>query len=414
MPDWLDQDTWTALRDAFERRQLVIFAGAGVSVAGGLPLWPALTAQIVERLRAAGKGDAADEAQHSLERGRLVEALSAAQHALGPVPFGDALARSLDDRGKPVPELARAIAALRDKLHGVVTTNLDRFLERAGEGEWLETVKPVGDLGQQSGFLWKAHGTLQDRSTWVFARAAYDRVMFGDPQYRATFAALYRTRTFLFVGCSLTDDDLDFTLGEARALSAEQPPTHFALLEGPIATYRRRTLEQAGIRIIAYPKGQHDEVTRLLRALGAGGWPGSTGVSVATGGVPPNSAVGSPATPPGATGTLGGVAPFPAPVAPPRLLSETLLREIHGAVLSAGLSRSALLASLDRRLASGLRTAPSASEQIWEDLTALNAIDALPDGSVPLRTWLETAAHLAYPRREAATFQKAIQALKAP
>lgn len=388
----------------------MIFAGAGVSAAGGLPLWPALAADLVERVRRSGKVDAADEAEQSLKRGRLVEALSAAQHALGAVTFGDAVAKSVDDRGKTVPEVARAIAGLRDKLQGVVTTNLDRFLERAGEGEWLETIRPVGDLAQQRGFLWKAHGTVQDRATWVFARAAYDRVMFGDPQYKATFGALYKARTFLFVGCGLSDDDLDLHLGEARALSGEQPPMHFALLEGPILSYRRKTLEDAGIRILAYPRGQHDQVTSVLRMLG--GAPVTAQASSVTQGPSPAQAPSahSPSTVQGPTGV-----PSPTPMAASAgpLLEDEVLREVHGAILSAGLSRTALLATVDRGLVAGLHNASSVAAQIWGDLAALNALGALLDGSIPLRTVLDTAVHLASPRREAATFEKAIRSLAA-
>ena len=422
MPDWLDQDIWTDLRGAFERGQLVIFAGAGVSAAGGLPLWPALAADLVERVRRSGKVDAAEEAEQSLKRGRLVEALSAAQHALGAVTFGDAVAKSVDDRGKTVPEVARAIAGLRDKLQGVVTTNLDRFLERAGEGEWLETIRPVGDLAQQRGFLWKAHGTVQDRATWVFARAAYDRVMFGDPQYKATFGALYKARTFLFVGCGLSDDDLDLHLGEARALSGEQPPMHFALLEGPILSYRRKTLEDAGIRILAYPRGQHDQVTSVLRMLG--GAPVTAQASSVTQGPSPAQArttaqAPSPAQAPSAHSPSTVQGPTGVPSPPPMaanagpLLEDEVLREVHGAILSAGLSRTALLATVDRGLVAGLHNASSVAAQIWGDLAALNALGALLDGSIPLRTVLVTAAHLASPRRETATFEKAIRSLAA-
>lgn len=269
MPDWVDAGDWEALQATFSAGRLVLFVGSGVSAAAGLPLWPQLTEMLLERMRRqTGLSSAAAEASESLRRGRLVDAISVAQHALGPTVFGDVVAKALDDRGKDVPAVARAIAALRGKLHGAITTNLDRFLERASEGQWLESVRPVGDLTQEPGFLWKAHGTIQDRATWVFARDAYDRVMFGDPQYRATFDAVYRARTLLFVGCSLSDDDLDVTLAEVRALAGAHPPRHFALLEGPIGDYRRRTLEQAGIRILEYTKGRHELVVELLQELG--------------------------------------------------------------------------------------------------------------------------------------------------
>lgn len=93
------------------------------------------------------------------------------------------------------------------------------------------------------------------------------------------------------------------------------------------------------------------------------------------------------------------------------LLPDTLLRELYDAAISAGLDREALVAPLDRRLVARFRKAPSPGAQVWADLSALNDIPELADGSVPLRTWLETARHRAEPRRESAVFQRALDML---
>ena len=95
------------------------------------------------------------------------------------------------------------------------------------------------------------------------------------------------------------------------------------------------------------------------------------------------------------------------------MLPDALLRELHVAAISAGLDRETVVARLDRRLVASFRKASAPSAQIWEDLAALNDIGALADGSVPLRTWLETARHLAAPRRESAVFERALDALDA-
>jgi nucleoside phosphorylase len=93
------------------------------------------------------------------------------------------------------------------------------------------------------------------------------------------------------------------------------------------------------------------------------------------------------------------------------LLAHDQLREIHDAVLSAGIDREALLTLIDRRLTAGFHKASSPGGQVWEDLVALNGIRALKDGSAPLVAWLETARHLAEPRAEAGIFQKALDLL---
>lgn len=95
------------------------------------------------------------------------------------------------------------------------------------------------------------------------------------------------------------------------------------------------------------------------------------------------------------------------------LLPDDLLRELHDAVIAIGLQRDDLVGHLDRRLVAGFRKASSPGGQVWSDLGSLNEIRELTDGSVPLRTWLETASHLAEPRSEAAVFRKALTALDA-
>jgi len=125
-----------ALRQRYLAGRLVVFAGAGVAQAGGLPSWPALIRHVLDYARAdrpaLETARILARAADWLVRGDLILALSEAQRAMTSAAYGQAVSRALDDgRVAEVPPLARAIAALAPRLHGVVTTNLDRFLERA-------------------------------------------------------------------------------------------------------------------------------------------------------------------------------------------------------------------------------------------------------------------------------------------
>lgn len=256
------------LRKAYEGGNLVVLAGAGVSAGAGLPGWGKLAERVLEKAKARGLDPAAlAEAEDDMKAGRLIESLSALKMALGPQEFCREIERQVDDAELPVPALAEAIAALKPKLRAVVTTNLDGFLERAFQGAWPVLTKPPGDLGQRRKYILKAHGTLLDRSTWVFTRDQYDRAMFATPELQQTLGALYRACTLMFVGSGLADDNLDLTLGAIRAIAGEQPPEHYAILPEPIGPNRRRTLEAAGLRLITYPAGQHGEAVKIVRSL---------------------------------------------------------------------------------------------------------------------------------------------------
>jgi SIR2-like domain/TIR domain len=269
LPPGVDAVAFDDLKKEYAAGKVVVFAGAGVSAGAGLPSWKGLAEALVERMRQTGKAqDAIDEAADFLKQGNLIHALSAAESSLR-IEFSREVKRRLDDAGRNVPAVAQAIAGLEPKLAGVVTTNLDRFLERAFGGSWPPILQPVADLLQRTRYIFKPHGTIDDASGWVFTRSEYDQVMFGSPALQDLFSALYRGRTLLFVGASLTDDDFGLTLGRIRALAKHNPPTHYAILSGPIGPTRRRHLEDAGIRLLVYENksGAHHEVVDILHEL---------------------------------------------------------------------------------------------------------------------------------------------------
>jgi WD40 repeat protein len=259
------------LHDAYQAGNLVIYAGAGISAAAGLPTWSRLAADFLTRLRTENASpDALAEVDDLLKRGQLVDALSAVKHALGDHEFNLAVEKACNDKGRDVPEVALAVAALAPKLRAVLTTNLDRFLERAFAGAWEALTRASGDLAARRGYILKFHGTLIDRASWVFSRDQYDRAIFASPATRGTLEALFRVCPILFVGCGLADDDLDQTFGAIRALSGEQPPVHFALVAaGSVPPFRRKKLEAAGLRLIEYDNadGRHAELARILRTI---------------------------------------------------------------------------------------------------------------------------------------------------
>ncbi len=383
------------LRAAYESGNLIVFAGAGVSAAAGLPTWKGLAQMLLERLRSNhAPAITLGEVEEALRRDQYVDALSAVKLALGPQEFGRVVEQAADDRGHGVPEIAQAIAALKPKLRAILTTNLDRFLERALSGDWESLTAPPGDLAQRRHYILKLHGTLLDRSSWVFSRDQYDHAMFASPQLQTAFGALYRSFPMLFVGSGLADDNPELTFAQVRALSGEQPPTHYALLAEPVPPFRRSKLEAAGLRLVTYPNadGMHDEAIAILRAI-AGANPSS---SLAVRPAPPAS-----------------VPVQPASHERRELLPHTSIAELHVAAIHAGLvnSRGALLAGIHPSLIAGFPTAPAPSSQLLEDLTVLNQIERLSDGTVPLSIWLKNALLLAGPRVEAEVFKRALAAL---
>src|SRR5262249_25599267 len=125
------------LRSAYDGGNLALFAGAGLSAAAGLPSGPrppelALGPRRPRGVRPGERG----ETQELIGRRRFVDALTAAREALGGPEFVVLVKRAFDDDKVKVPEVAEAIAALAPGLRAVLTTNIDRLLERAFKGQW--------------------------------------------------------------------------------------------------------------------------------------------------------------------------------------------------------------------------------------------------------------------------------------
>ena len=128
-PSAVADPAFTELAEAYAKRELVLFVGAGVSAAAGLPSWGRLVDLLAERATQRGAAPAVlDEIAQLAARGQLIDALSALRAALGPQEFCVAIERLLDDRNHAVPDAGHAIADLAPGLRALLTTNIDRLL----------------------------------------------------------------------------------------------------------------------------------------------------------------------------------------------------------------------------------------------------------------------------------------------
>lgn len=256
------------LREAYLEEDLILFAGAGLSAAAGLPSWRRLVELLADRAKARGvAAPVLHEIADLLAREQLIDALSAVKAALGLNDFGAAVEKVLDDKGLDAPAVAASIASLAPRLRGVLTTNLDHLLEKAFKGAWPALARVTGDVVRRRHYILKLHGTLLDRESWVFTRDEYDRAMYADPELQTAFYALFHACPVLFVGYGLEGDDFDQVLSRVRVLAGSQPPRHFALIaEETMTPHRKTRLEASGVQIIPYanPDGKHGEVVRIL------------------------------------------------------------------------------------------------------------------------------------------------------
>lgn len=267
-----DTHAYRELRDAYADGTVVAFVGAGASLPAGLPTWKTLLERLLEHARdeefitPAADAEIVDYIKH----GHFIDAMSALKYPMGTVEFSSFIRRELGDRDLEPSPLNHALAQLTGRLRAVLTTNIDRLLERAFPQSWNTVVRPSGDLAQQRNMIVKLHGTLDEPNTWIFTREQYEDAYYNHPHYRSYFSTMLHAHHMMFVGYGLDDGDFNQLLAAIRATSRNQPPRHFAFIEAStIRPDRRRKLQDAGIRVISYrAQGRdHGELVQLVRGL---------------------------------------------------------------------------------------------------------------------------------------------------
>lgn len=266
-----DTHAYRELRDAYADGNVVAFVGAGASLPAGLPSWRVL----LDRLLAHARDEdyittaADEEIVDYIKHGYYIDAMSALRYPMGAVEFSSFIRRELVDRQLEPSPLAYALAQLRH-LRAVLTTNIDRLLERAFSQSWTTLVRPTADLAQQRNVIVKLHGTLDNPNTWIFTREQYEDAYYNHQVYRNFFQTMLHASHMMFIGYGLDDGDFNQLLAAMRAISRNQPPRHFAFVEATgIRPDRRRKLQDAGIRIIPYRAqgNDHGELVQLVRGL---------------------------------------------------------------------------------------------------------------------------------------------------
>jgi tetratricopeptide (TPR) repeat protein len=256
--------------EAYRDHKLVLVVGAALSTSAGLPSPQRLVDLVAAYARTRNVDeDKLAEIADFISKEQLIGALSAGKECLGYTEFCAFIERNLDEgllEGDVLPPLALAIAALRPKLRGVITTNLGRLLDRAFQGAWQDFARVTADIARRERFILKLHGTLADRSTWMLTSDEYA----GAVQMKQALGTLFNTYSLLFVGYDLAGEDFEQIFGQQSAPPGEQRPRHFALVPaGSLGSYRQKQLEAAGVRIVLYeePDGDQRELVRLLNDL---------------------------------------------------------------------------------------------------------------------------------------------------
>jgi hypothetical protein len=197
---------------------------------------------------------------------------------LGSKIFTREICEKLGDRKDPVAGPVTLLPQLFNQ--EVVTTNFDYVLTNTYAGAdapFSNTFSGAalrdapGRIGNDPHCLLRLHGEAETDNGRVLTAAEYDVTYSKDRTLAEVIGAISGTRSFLFLGCSLTEDRTVEALKQLNAKAAVGHAPHFAFLPQPEEEERlarRAFLADAGIHPIYYPRGDHDlMVEGLLIAL---------------------------------------------------------------------------------------------------------------------------------------------------
>ncbi len=210
---------------AINDHDAAVFAGAGLSVPAGFKTWPALLADVASDL--------------GLEIDRETDLLALAQFHVNERRVRSRLNQLLSDEfsgGEPTDN-HRLIASL--PIETVWTTNYDHLIEKAFElaGKRYDAKVTVPNLATtvrgRDVTIYKMHGDVAQPQDAVLTKEDYE--LFGltrEPFINGLKGDLVN-KTFLFLGFSFTDPNMDYVLGRIRALLGQNPREHFCVMRKP-------------------------------------------------------------------------------------------------------------------------------------------------------------------------------------
>jgi hypothetical protein len=229
-----------------------LFVGAGPSIGAGLPSWGKLVDALAQELEGIPSGTTApDLAQYYLNehgKNRLVTRLREELNTfhLRPTPSH--------------AELARV------RVPVMVTTNFEDLLEQALHQAQRPFTLVVEDYevafaDQRRLLLVKLHGDLNRPDSIVLTSSDYERYLVKKPALSRQIAQILQSRTVLFIGYSVSDNNLRAILTQVRDEAGEFARNLFTVqFEAPPLVVKE--LERRGLKVINLPAGP-DRIEQL-------------------------------------------------------------------------------------------------------------------------------------------------------
>ncbi|GMV90461.1 MAG: hypothetical protein AMXMBFR82_02390 [Candidatus Hydrogenedentota bacterium] len=225
-PDESQQQFIRRYAKSVETGDVALFAGAGLSRSAGFVDWKALLSDIAKDLK--------------LDINREHDLIAVAQYHVNEKQNRSRINQAIIDELSEGAELTRSHAILaRLPFASVWTTNYDQLLEKSFEeaGKTVDLKITQENLAQsrrgRDVIVYKMHGCVTQPQDAVITKDDYEQY----EQRRQLFVESLKgdliSKTFLFLGFSFTDPNIDYILSRVRVLLGKNQREHFCIMRKP-------------------------------------------------------------------------------------------------------------------------------------------------------------------------------------
>jgi hypothetical protein len=259
-------------------RRSVLFLGAGVSRnasnSGGRH--PSEWGQFIEHLASQIHNPGhKDEVMQCVADADLLTACELARKYLSPSTFKTELIREYSGRGYRHAPIHDDLSLIDSRL--VMTTNFDKLYENRANQLQDNTVivknyydRDVADVfRRQDRVVLKVHGTIDSPDQTIFTRSQYAVARRDYAHFYQLLKGLFVTHTFVFLGASMKDPDMQLLLEDHAYRFEGSRPHYIVMPENSARTGALRVLEETmNLRALLYdPAENHRELSESVAAL---------------------------------------------------------------------------------------------------------------------------------------------------
>lgn len=268
------------LIDDIAKRKTVLYLGSGISAAskndeGKSPAtWRKFLEDILD-IRQEKLVPCRHTITELLDKENYLMACEIIVKHLGDRDFGELAANEFRRPGNHPNDLHEIIFSLDSRL--VITPNIDKIYDQYAttQSNGTAIIKTYRDdiaryLRSPDYLIIKAHGTIDDTDHIVFTHGQYSRVRNDYAAFYRMIDALLLTHTFVFLGCGISDPDIQLVLENLNFSFPGCRPHYMVIPENNLSPDELECIaNNRNLEFLTYenPDGTHSQLLKSLKNL---------------------------------------------------------------------------------------------------------------------------------------------------